>query len=249
LVVVGLKMYFDVPQTVRWCTDVAELARNHDAVRSGAVELAVVPSLPAIPAAAMTLHGSGVVLGAQDLYHEDRGAYTGAVSGVDLHQIGCRYVEIGHAERRRYFGDDDQEIALKVAAAWRNSLVPLLCVGEPEGTRPSEAAQVCRAQLDAALASVHSGPPQPIALAYEPIWAIGETTPASTTHIATVVTALRDEMASDDRIGDFRVVYGGSAGVGLLTELADTTDGLFLGRFAHEIGSLRKILDEAVELR
>lgn len=245
---VGLKMYFDVPRTVRWCTDVAEFARDHEAVRSGAVELAVVPSLPAIPAAAMALYGSGVVLGAQDLYHEDRGAYTGAISGADLRQIGCRYVEIGHAERRRFFGDDDAAIALKVAAAWRNSLTPLLCLGEHGEVPAARAARVCTTQLGAALTAERAGPPRPIVVAYEPIWAIGEAMPASTEHIATVVSALREALARDERIGEFRVVYGGSAGVGLLTELADTTDGLFLGRFAHEIGSLRKILDEAVAL-
>ena len=130
MVGVSLKMYFDPARTASWVREVAERTAQHDAVRSGRVHLFVLPSLPALPAAVAALAGTGVAVGAQDLFWADRGPYTGGVSGLDLRAIGCTYVEVGHAERRRVFGEDDAVIRLKLAAAFRSGLTPVLCVGE-----------------------------------------------------------------------------------------------------------------------
>ncbi|HKU10031.1 MAG TPA: triose-phosphate isomerase, partial [Sinomonas sp.] len=101
---VSFKLYLDVDSTVEWAKTVAEAVRTHPAVKSGRVRLFVLPSLPAIPGVVDALQGTGVGVGAQDLFWEDRGAFTGAVSGADLRTVGCSYAEIGHAERRALFG-------------------------------------------------------------------------------------------------------------------------------------------------
>jgi triosephosphate isomerase len=156
-----------------------------------------------------------------------------------LCELGCDYVEIGHAERRRIFGEDDTVIAAKTAAAFRNGLTPLLCVGEQRRSLVEAAAAECVAQLDSAVSTAAG----PVVVAYEPMWAIGAAEPASPLYIAAVCSALRSHMS-----GRGKVIYGGSAKPGLLTHLGDGVDGLFLGRFAHDPAAVSRILDEVVDL-
>ncbi|HEX7345247.1 MAG TPA: triose-phosphate isomerase, partial [Candidatus Limnocylindrales bacterium] len=124
----------------------------------------------------------------------------------------------------------------------RNGLRPVLCIGEEERVDPAAASERTIAQLADALDGAPAGP---LIVAYEPVWAIGAPEPAPVEHIRTVARALREAVA--DRPGTF-VIYGGSAGPGLLTELGDAVDGLFLGRFAHDPVSLETVLDEAAVL-
>jgi triosephosphate isomerase len=97
----------------------------------GTTGLAVLPSFPALTEALRIFGGTSVHVGAQDLFWDDRGPFTGEVGGAELREIGCRFVEVGHAERRHIMGETDSVVARKVAAALRNDLVPILCVGEP----------------------------------------------------------------------------------------------------------------------
>lgn len=246
---VGLKMYFDPAGTAAWSAAVAELARTHDAVVDGLVDLFVLPSFPMIPATVAAFAGTRVQVGAQDLLWEDRGAFTGGVSGLDLVALGCTHVEVGHAERRRVFGEDDEVIGSKLAAAVRTGLTPVFCVGERERAAPDAAVADCVAQLSTALATL---PPDrgPVSLvvAYEPEWAIGADEPAGVDHVRAVTSQLRDHLATAPQVGSARVIYGGSAGPGLLPQLAGAADGLFLGRFAHDPAAVALMLDEALEL-
>jgi triosephosphate isomerase len=247
---VSLKMYFDHSATLAWSRAVAEIAQRHEAVLSGAVTLFVLPSFVALPDVITAFHGTGVGIGAQDLFWEDRGAFTGEVSGTDLTEAGCQYVEVGHAERRRLFGETDQVVAKKTAAALRNGLTAVLCVGETVRISAPEAAAVCIAQLESALVPAEAaGTRGALVVAYEPEWAIGADAAASPAHVREVCSLIRgwlDERASLTR-GD--VIYGGSAGPGTLSALAGDVDGLFLGRFAHDPESLEAVLDEALALR
>ena len=222
---VSLKMYFGHSDALEWCRQVAALQ-----VPEG-VELFVIPSFPAIPAA-LEIFGGSVTVGAQDLFWEDRGAYTGEVSGAELAELGVGVVEVGHAERRRLFGETEEVVALKTAAALRNGLTPVLCIGEPE--RSPDAAAHCIAQLEAALAGA---PARRVIVAYEPVWAIGAAQPAPAEYIRAVTAELKKT--------GHTVIYGGSAGPGLLTALGDDVDGVFLGRFAHDVAALAAVLDEA----
>ncbi|RLQ82408.1 triosephosphate isomerase [Salinibacterium amurskyense] len=237
-------MYFSHERAVDWCTAVAEIARTHEVVLSGAVELFVIPSFPSIPAAQQILKGLARV-GAQNLSTEDVGALTGEVSGSVLTEIGCTVVEVGHAERRELFGETDAVVRAKTAAALRNKLRPVLCIGESHKSSAAEAAVECIRQLDDALrdADAH-GYQGAITVAYEPHWAIGAPEPASAQHIQEVCTRLRAYARLLKLHPESSVIYGGSAGPGLFTELAGTVDGLFLGRFAHDPTAIRSILDE-----
>jgi triosephosphate isomerase len=241
---VSLKLYFGHQETLDWCRQVADMARGHRALQDGGVKLFVLPSFQALVPAAEILANTPVTIGAQDLHWEDRGAFTGEVSGAALAEAGCRYVEVGHAERRRIFGEDDSVVAAKTAAALRNNLVPVICVGESEKGAAAEAAAFCIAQLQSALGATEITD-VPVVVAYEPVWAIGAEHPASPQHISAVCTLLREWLSSQNRFAQWSVIYGGSAGPGLLTELGSDVDGLFLGRFAHKVEALSDIISEA----
>ncbi len=245
LIGTSLKMYFGHQRTLRYCTEIAEIATRHPAVRESAAETFVLPSFPALAPAVQRFQDTPVAVGAQDLFWADEGAYTGEVSGAELREMGCRYVEVGHAERRRIFGEDEQVIADKTAAALRNGLTPVLCLGEEDRGEPAQAIRTCRAQLDSALVAARAdGVLGPIVVAYEPQWAIGATEPASPEFIGEVCSALRGGVAADPVLSGSRVIYGGSAKPGLLRTLGDSVDGLFLGRFAHDPRAFEQILDE-----
>lgn len=245
LIGVSLKMYFSHAQTRRWCGAVASLARQHPAVREGEAELFVIPSFLSVPAA-LDILGDVAMVGTQDLAAADSGAFTGEVSGAEIAELGCRLVEVGHAERRTLFGESEEVVRAKTEAALRNGLTPVLCVGERNAGDPHDAARECIHQLDDALAGArragHSGR---VIVAYEPLWAIGAAQPAAPEHIRSVGAALRRHVRGLEGFPGSAVIYGGSARPGLLAEVADDVDGLFLGRFAHDPQALAAILDEA----
>lgn len=243
---VSLKMYFGYGETLNWCSQVADIARDHRAIRNGLVDMLVLPSAPMVPAAVEILTPIGVAVGAQDLWIEDRGPFTGGVSGMVLREAGCEYVAVGHAERRALFSEDDRLVGAKVAAALRNDLVPILCVGEPEESTPEEAARDCIEELGRVLDSVGEAESATPIVAYEPVWAIGRPEPAPPAHIRAVAEELRHWLGRQTLTQQSRLIYGGSASLGLLSKLSGAVDGLFLGRFAHDPDVLASILDEAV---
>jgi triosephosphate isomerase len=246
---VSLKMYFDHFQTLRWCEQVGALAAQHPAIVSGAAELAVLPSFPALVPVSELLAGTPVKLGAQDIFWEDHGPFTGEVAGPYLREAGCSYAMMGHAERRRIFHEDNAILTAKVAAAMRNDLTPILCVGEQEKLPVEQAVGVCILQLQAMLVPVlEAGYPRRVLVAYEPEWAIGAARPAPVSHISGVGLAVKQWLDAQDALRGSQFIYGGSAGPGLLTELGHAVDGLFLGRFAHDPEALRGILDECALL-
>jgi triosephosphate isomerase len=252
---VSLKMYFGHARTLEWARAVADVARAHPAVTGGLVDLFVVPTFPSLVGVREALAGTRVHLGAQDLAWADEGAFTGEVSGRELREVGCDLVEVGHAERRRLFGEDARVVADKVHAALRNGLTPLLCVGEE--TAPAAGADdavaaalaAVTAQLESDLAAAAAaGALGPVLVAYEPVWAIGAPAPAPDAHIVGVLDGLRAWLDARPELAGSRVIYGGSAGPGLLTRGAGRIRGLFLGRFAHDPAAVAAILDEALAL-
>ena len=241
---VSLKMYLGHAATLEWCAAVAGLARAHPAVTGGEAELVVLPSYLAVPEAGRILRGFAAV-GAQDLAAEDAGAFTGEVSGGQIREVGGAFVEVGHAERRRLFGETDEVVRRKADAALRNALVPVLCIGEEERQDAGDAARECARQLDDALSLARdAGHGGRIVVAYEPHWAIGAAEPASDAHIRTVCRGVRAHVRALPAHPGSSVIYGGSAGPGLLTRIGDDVDGLFLGRSAHDPRALASVLDE-----
>lgn len=242
---VSLKSYFGHERASAWFDEVATRVRAHDAVARGAVALFVTPTylqvLPALTAFADT----PVRIGGQDVSGHPAGAFTGEVTAAELAEVGATIAEIGHAERRRLFGETESETAAKTRAALTAGLTPLLCIGETEHQDPTDAAPVAVAQLRSALDGAPAGA---VIVAYEPVWAIGAPEPAGHDHIRTVAAALRAEIDTDPARTGSVVIYGGAAGPGLLTALGDAVDGVFLGRFAHDPDALTTVLDEAATL-
>jgi triosephosphate isomerase len=237
---VSTKAYLGYAQSLRWLDGVADAVRARPALREAGVVPFVIPSFPVLPAAVERLAGLGVRVGAQSVAQAS-GPLTGEVPAGMLAELGIGLAEIGHAERRAHVGETDAVVALKVDAALSAGISPLLCVGEREPRGAAEAIRYCAAQVRSALGS-RTERRDKILIAYEPVWAIGAGEPADAGHINAVVTGLRDEFDSSP------IIYGGSAGPGLLGSLP-AVDGLFLGRFAHDPANFAAVLDEALERR
>jgi len=242
---VSLKMYFGHRVARAWLADAADIAASTRAVADGDVEFFVAPTYPQLIPALEAFGGTRARVAAQDAAEHDAGAYTGEGSPAELAEVGVELVELGHAERRRLYGETDAVVARKTAAALRNGLTPVLCVGEHDQVAAGDALAFSTAQV---LSALRGASPGRVIVAYEPVWAIGAPEPAPVDHIRAVTSGLRRLLADlDDRPGS-AVIYGGSAGPGLLTRLGDDVDGLFLGRFAHNPTALREVLAEAAAL-
>jgi triosephosphate isomerase len=177
------------------------------------VDVAVAPVFTALAAVAKRLEGSPVAVAGQNCFWEDQGAYTGEVSARLLADAGCRYVIIGHSERRQYFGELDASTNLKVRAALRNGLHAILCVGETDKERDAnETFGRVGAQLEGGLAELGPDDAAKLTIAYEPVWAIGTGRTATPQQAEEVHAYIRDRLS--ERFGDVaqrvRIQYGGS---------------------------------------
>ena len=181
-----------------------------------AAEVVVLPPFTALRSVQTLVTGDKLEVGygAQDLSVQDSGAYTGEVSGAMLAALACRYVVVGHSERRAMHAEDDAVVAGKVRAALRHGLVPILCVGEGlEVRRAGEHVAHCTAQLDAALEGLTAETVAGIVLAYEPVWAIGTGEVATPEDAQEVCGAIRSRLAERfgaETAGIVRILYGGS---------------------------------------
>ena len=194
------------------------------------VDIAVLPPFPLLGAVAAVLaaEAPSVMCGAQDLSPHDSGAYTGDVSGAMLTSVGCRYVIVGHSERRQHHGEDDATVNGKVHAALRNGLTPIVCVGEGLDVRESgRHVEHSTAQLDADLAQVPEEQLAGVVVAYEPVWAIGTGRVASAADAQEVCGALRQAVAAkygETIAAGVRVLYGGSVKADNVGEIVAQTD-------------------------
>lgn len=234
-------MYMGYAESVRWLRAVRHEVDTRPALAAGRVVPFVIPSFPVLPVAAEIIAGSTLVLGAQNAGWAD-GPWTGEVAPSMLAELGVTLVELGHAERRRYFHEGNAMVANKVTAALAAGIRPLLCVGELERAEPADAAAVVYEQIAAAVGDWEAA--ASIIIAYEPVWAIGADEPAQAGYISAVVHALRILLGRHG-LGPLPIIYGGSAKPGLLPEL-DQVSGLFLGRFAHDATNFGTVLDEAL---
>ena len=151
-----------------------------------------------------SLHGNRIRLGAQNVHWEECGAYTGEISASMLTEMSVRYAIVGHSERRQYFGETDETVNLRLKAAQKSGLIPILCVGETKQQRDAgEAERVILQQLDRGLAGIDL---ERLVIAYEPIWAIGTGETCEATEANRVIGLIRDRLA-DPHVP---IQYGGS---------------------------------------
>ena len=176
-----------------------------------------------------------VVYGSQDISAQDKGAYTGEISGTMLAKLGCTYAVIGHSERRQYHAEDDALVNAKVKAAYRHGLVPIMCIGEVKEEREAGIQeQVTLGQLDGGLADIPAEQAATIVIAYEPVWAIGTGLTATPQDAQDMCSAIRRRLAelySPEVADAIRIQYGGSVKAGNAAEImagADV-DGALIG--------------------
>ncbi|HEY3522264.1 MAG TPA: triose-phosphate isomerase [Candidatus Limnocylindrales bacterium] len=224
------KMNLTPSEAARWLAEAVPLLEPLTATR----DLFVLPPFPALFVARDVLAGSRIGFGGQDLHPDDAGAHTGDVSAPMLTDLGCRYAEIGHSERRRDHGETDARVRAKVEAALRWSLVPILCVGEPVRGPVAPSRRHVEAQLGGALGSLAPADLDRVVVAYDPVWAIGEgAVPADPDHVQALHAAI-DRWLAGRGAGIRRVLYGGSVDESSAAELlaVPAVGGLFVGRAA-----------------
>ena len=179
----------------------------------GNAELAVFPSFPYLPMTESLLSGSHIHWGGQTLNPNAQGAHTGETSGAMLADMGCKYVLVGHSERRAVYGESDIDVAVRFKAALDAGLEPVLCVGETlEQRKANETQSVVAGQLDAVIDSVGIDAFGKAVIAYEPVWAIGTGLTATPEQAQSVHAFIRDKLSSLNVIiaGQLRILYGGS---------------------------------------
>jgi len=187
------------------------------------------------------LHGSRVKLGAQNIHWEDEGAYTGEISGNMLEEIGVRYVIVGHSERRQYFGETDETVNLRLIAAQRHGLIPILCVGETKEQRDAgETESIISKQLEKDLVNVDQNN---LVVAYEPIWAIGTGDTCESAEANRVIGAIRKQLTNKD----VPLQYGGSVKPGNIDEIMAQSeiDGALVGGASLKPDSFSRIVNFA----
>jgi len=177
------------------------------------VDVAVCPPFVYLHEAAVASAGSGLLLGAQNVADQDDGAYTGEVSAGMLTDLGCSLALVGHSERRQLYGESDELVARRFAAAQRGGLIPVLCVGETLSEREADQTEaVVARQLDAVFSIAGDQAFRGAVVAYEPVWAIGTGRTATPEQAQAVHAFIRRQVAARDpeTAAALRIVYGGS---------------------------------------
>lgn len=167
-------------------------------------EVVLCAPFTALSALSKSLHGSLIRVGAQNIHWEDQGAYTGEIAGAMLTELGVRYVVVGHSERRQYFGETDETVNLRLKAAQKHGLIPILCVGETKQQRDAgETEAVISRQIEQDLVGVDQ---QQLVIAYEPIWAIGTGDTCESGEANRVIGLIRSQLKNPQ----VSIQYGGS---------------------------------------
>ena len=203
------KMYKTIAETHAFFSAFAPLV-------SGAkhCDIVIAPPFPSIPAAVDAAKGTDIAISAQDVFWEKEGAFTGEVSPPMLVEAGCRYVIIGHSERRQFFGETDESVAKKTKAAVASGLTPIVCVGELLTQREAgQTEQICQTQFTGGMRGLTPEEFSRILIAYEPVWAIGTGKTATPEIAASAHRFLRRcaaERFSPTQASALRILYGGS---------------------------------------
>jgi triosephosphate isomerase len=209
LITANWKMYKTPDQARDFFRDFLPLVHGHDRD-----EIVVCPTYLAVDAAVAATKGSNVAIGAQDLYWQTEGAFTGEICGSMLVAVGATHVIIGHSERRQYFGETDDTVNLKLKAALEAGLVPIVCVGEVLEEREAGLTDdVLRRQCLRAFNKVSAKKAVTLVVAYEPVWAIGTgktATPQMAADAHAIIRAEAAESFGQEFADKLRILYGGS---------------------------------------
>lgn len=232
------------------CAEAVETAGKLKELTAGIsdVEVMIAPPFIALSSVADAVRDSQVALGAQNLFWEKEGAYTGEISAPMLVSAGCKYVIIGHSERRQYFGETDESANKKIKSAIASKLIPILCVGETESERESkDTFSVLDKQISNGLKGFSSNELDTLVVAYEPVWAIGTGKTATSDQAQEVHQFLRSLIEKNfgkSLAKSVRILYGGSVkpdNVNELMGMADV-DGALVGGASLNAETFSKIV-------
>ena len=232
---------------------IAQLRRALGAIQG--VEVVVCPPFTALAAAAEALAGASIGLGAQDLFWEPQGAFTGEVAAPMLVDAGCRYVIIGHSERRTHFGETDETVWRKLRAALAHTLTPMVCIGETLPQRQADQTfEVLTRQLDGALGDCPEEMCRRLILAYEPVWAIGtgnNATPEQAQEAHQVIRQWVTERCGTEAGAAIRIQYGGSVTAANAADLLrqPDVDGALVGGASLKADAFSAIVNAAMETK
>ena len=215
------------------------------------VDIAVCPTFTALSSVAEIIMDTSIKLGAQNLYWESEGAFTGEISGQMLLDCGCHYVIIGHSERRKYFAETDDSVNKRINAALRIGLFPIVCVGETLDQREqNETIAVVKTQLEGAFKGLSENEMHKIVVAYEPVWAIGTgktATPSQAQEVHAFIRGWLQDKFSAECAQGLRILYGGSVKPTNAKELMSESDidGALVGGAALKVDSFVGIVKNA----
>ncbi len=213
------------------------------------VDVMIAPPFTALAPVSDMLKNTRIFLGAQNLFWEEEGAYTGEISTSMLVSAGCRYVIVGHSERRQYFGETDDTVNKKIKAALKKDLIPVLCIGESEMERDSkETFSVLDRQVRKGLKGFSADQMETLVIAYEPVWAIGTGKTATADQAQEVHLFLRAMLGKkfgDKLARSIRILYGGSVKSDNIKELMTMPDidGALIGGASLEPETFSKIVN------
>ncbi|MFH1046068.1 MAG: triose-phosphate isomerase [Candidatus Omnitrophota bacterium] len=225
---------------------VAGLVREFKGMRD--LDIVVCPPYTSLHAVAKALAKSHIQLGAQDVFWQDAGAYTGEVSSPMLKEAGCRFVIIGHSERRSYFGETNASVNKKVQAALQHGISPIMCVGERlEEREAGKTFTVIEDHVVNGLKEITAEQMEKIVLAYEPVWAIGTgktATPAQAQEAHAFIRGLLEKLFGKDVAAMVRIQYGGSIKPDNTADLMaqDDVDGALVGGASLDLNSFVEIV-------
>ena len=230
---------------------VEDLAKEITGIQG--VEAVVCPPFTALEAVAAICADAGIALGAQNMHWENSGAFTGEISPVMLKDAGCKYVILGHSERRQFFGETNEKVNLKIKAALEQGLIPILCVGETLEQRETGITdKVCREQVVEGLKDLEGSVLEGLVVAYEPVWAIGTGKSASAKdaeHVINYIRLVLGELLGKATADKIRIQYGGSVKPDNIDELMaqPNIDGALVGGASLKADSFSVLVRLAAE--
>lgn len=227
------------------------VAKGASGLAGDKVSVALIPPFVYLQSVVKAVSATGVTVGAQDVYVELKGAFTGEISPAMLKDVGCTYVLCGHSERRHVIGESDELVGKKVTASISGGLLPILCVGELLSERDAgQTEAVVARHLKTGLAGLSADKMSAVTIAYEPVWAIGTgrtATPQQAQEVHEYIRGLLADMFDKKLAQELRVLYGGSANAGNAKDLMSQkdVDGLLVGGASLKADEFVKIIQAA----
>lgn len=236
------KMHKTIPEAVALAR---ELSEKVSTIKN--VDIMIAPSFTILRSAGEVLRGTAIGLAAQDLHWENQGAYTGEVSPLQLIDVGCVAVLIGHSERRQYFHETDETVCRKIHAAIQHGLIPIVCLGETlEQRQTGQTGSVLELQIQKGFIGVANKAAESIVIAYEPVWAIGTGRLAVPEQIAEAHRLIRKRLSVifGQEAEAIRILYGGSVSQENIQELVaiEELDGVLVGGASLNVGKFVRII-------